>query len=139
MVFCYGQAEQSLIHHMVHKGQKGARKWIYNNKADITGTFIALHLADTLVKYRQAKTPTWIATPKDNKIQVFPYLGLASGKAFFLYTREVFASKWAREDFPCNSKHSLHGPIGEPHRTINRMNNNNNIFTIKITVEAKYK
>ena len=53
---------------MVHKGQKGARKWIYNNKADITGTFIALHLADMLVKYRQAKTPTRIATPKDDKI-----------------------------------------------------------------------
>ena len=52
---------------MVHKGRRGARKWIYN-KADITGTFIALHLADILVKYRQAKTPTQIATPKDNKI-----------------------------------------------------------------------
>ena len=53
---------------MVHKGQRGARKWIYNNKADITGTFIALHLADMLVKHRQAKTPTRIATPKDDKI-----------------------------------------------------------------------
>ena len=41
---------------MVHKGQREARKWIYNNKADITGTFIALHLVDILVKYRQAKT-----------------------------------------------------------------------------------
>ena len=39
---------------MVYKGQKEAKKWIYNNKADITGTFIALHLADILVKYRQA-------------------------------------------------------------------------------------
>ena len=37
---------------MVHKGQKGARKWIYN-KADITGTFIALHLIDILIKYKQ--------------------------------------------------------------------------------------
>ena len=64
-----------------------------------------------------------MATLKDNKIQVFPYLGLALGKAFFLYTREVFASKWAREDFLCNGKYSLHGPIREPHRTINRMNN----------------
>ena len=36
---------------MVYKGQKGARKWIYN-KADITGTFIALHLVDILVKYK---------------------------------------------------------------------------------------
>ena len=53
---------------MVHKGQKGVRKWIYNNKADITSTFIALHLADTLVKYKQVKTPTQIATLKDNKI-----------------------------------------------------------------------
>ena len=42
---------------MVHKGQKGAKKWIYNNKVNITGTFIALHFADILVKYRQAKTP----------------------------------------------------------------------------------
>ena len=38
---------------MVYKGQKEAKKWIYNNKADITGTFIVLHLADILVKYRQ--------------------------------------------------------------------------------------
>ena len=126
MVFRYGQAEQSLIHYIIHKRQRGARKWIYNNKADITGTFIALHLVDMLVKYRQAKTPIQIATLKDNKIQVFPYLGLALGKVFFLYTREVFASKWAREDFPCNSKYSLYGPIREPHWTINRMNNNNN-------------
>ena len=66
-----------------------------------------------------------MATLKDNKIQVFPYLGLALGKAFFLYTREVFASKQAREDFPYSSKNSLYGPIREPHRTINRMNNNN--------------
>ena len=42
---------------MVYKGQRGARKWIYNNKADITSTFIVLHFADILVKYRQAKTP----------------------------------------------------------------------------------
>ena len=38
------------------KDRKGARKRIYN-KADNTGTFIALHLADTLVKYRQANKP----------------------------------------------------------------------------------
>ena len=50
------------------KDKKGARKRIYNNKADITGTFIALYLADMLVKYRQAKTPIEIATPKDDKI-----------------------------------------------------------------------
>ena len=37
---------------MVYKGQKGARKRIYN-KADNTGTFIALYLIDMLVKYRQ--------------------------------------------------------------------------------------
>ena len=66
-----------------------------------------------------------MATLKEDKIQVFPYLGLALGKAFFLYTREVFASKWAREDFPYNSKYSLHRLIREPHRTINRINNNN--------------
>ena len=130
MVFCYRQAEQSLIHHIVYKGQRGAKKQIYNNKADITNTFIAFHLADMLVKYRQAKTPIQIATPTDNKIQVFSYLGVALGKAFFLYTCEVFAFKWAREDFPCNSKYSLHGPIREPHRTINRMNNNNSLFKL---------
>ena len=112
---------------MVYKGQKGARKWIYNNKADITGIFIVLHLIDMLVKYRQVKTPIQIVTPKDNKIQVFLYLGVALGKAFFLYTCEVFVSKWAREDFLYNSKYSLYGPIREPHQTINRMNNNNNI------------
>ena len=111
---------------MVYKGQKGVRKQIYNNKADITGTFIALYLADMLVKYRQAKTPIQIATLKDNKIQVFPYLGVTLGKVFFLYTREVFAFKWAREDFLYNSKYSLYRLIREPHRTINRMNNNNN-------------
>ena len=110
---------------MVYKGQRRAKKWRYNNKADITSTFIALHFADILVKYRQAKTPIQIAILKDDKIQVFPYLGLALGKVFFLYTREVFASKQAQEDFPYNSKYSLYGPIREPHQTINRMNNNN--------------
>ena len=38
------------IYYIVHKGQRGARKWVYN-KADITNTFIALHLANILVKY----------------------------------------------------------------------------------------
>jgi hypothetical protein len=33
------------------KDRKGARRRIYN-KADNTSTFIALHLADILVKYR---------------------------------------------------------------------------------------
>ena len=66
-----------------------------------------------------------MATTKDNKIQVFPYLKLALGKVFFLYTCEVFASKQVQEDFPCNSKYSLYRPIREPHRTINRINNNN--------------
>ena len=42
---------------MVYKGQKGARKWIYN-KADITSTFIALYLVDILVKYKQANPYT---------------------------------------------------------------------------------
>ena len=40
---------------MVYKGQKKARKWIYNNKANITSTFIALYLIDILVKYKQVK------------------------------------------------------------------------------------
>ena len=34
-------------------------------------------------------------------------LKLALDKALFLYTCKVFASKWAREDFPCNSKQSV--------------------------------
>ncbi len=42
---------------MVHKGQRGARKWVHN-KADITSTFIALHLAGTLVKHGQANPYT---------------------------------------------------------------------------------
>ena len=71
-----------------------------------------------------------MATIKDNKIQVFPYLELALGKAFFLYTCEVFASKQAQEDFPCNSKYSLHGLIREPYQTINKMNNNNKFFIL---------
>ena len=57
MVFYYGQAEQSLIYYMVYKGQRGARKWIYN-KADSTSTFIALHFVDILVKHRQVNPYT---------------------------------------------------------------------------------
>ena len=41
-----------VIYYIVHKGQKRAIKQIYN-KADNTGIFIALHLVDMLVKYRQ--------------------------------------------------------------------------------------
>ena len=77
-----------------------------------------------LVKHRQANPYTDSYSKRRQDIG-FPLSGVSLGKAFFLYTREVFASKWAREDFPCNSKHSLHGPIREPHRTINRTNNNN--------------
>ena len=39
------------------KDRKGARRRIYN-KADNTSIFIALHLADILVKYRQANLYT---------------------------------------------------------------------------------
>jgi hypothetical protein len=39
------------------KDRKGARKQIYN-KVDNTGTFIALYLADILVKHRQANPYT---------------------------------------------------------------------------------
>ena len=49
---------RAIQYYMVHKGQKGARKRIYNNKADNTGTSIALHLADTLVKHGQANPYT---------------------------------------------------------------------------------
>jgi hypothetical protein len=111
MVFRYGQAERSYIHYMVHKGQRGARKRIYN-KADNTtcSTFIALHLADTLVKHGQANPYTdthggWITRYRFS-LALGPALGLALSKAFFLYTRKVFAFKWAREDFPCNGKQS---------------------------------
>ena len=41
------------IYYIVYKGQKGARKWIYN-KVDITNTFIALHFVNILIKHRQA-------------------------------------------------------------------------------------
>ena len=40
------------------KDKKGARKRIYNNKADNTGTSTALHLVDMLVKYGQANPYT---------------------------------------------------------------------------------
>ena len=39
------------------KDKKGARKRIYN-KVDNTGTSIALHLVDMLVKYRQVNPYT---------------------------------------------------------------------------------
>ena len=98
---------------MVHKGQKEARKQIYN-KADNTGTFIALHLADTLVKHGQANPYTDTHGGKMTRYRFSLALGLALGlalrsalgKAFFLYTHKVFAFKWAREDFPCNGKQS---------------------------------
>ena len=101
------------------KDEKGARKRIYN-KADntICSTFIALHLADMLVKHKQANHYT---DNRDEEMTRYGFslalesafgsalesaLGLALGKAFFLYTFKVFASKWAREDFPCNGKQS---------------------------------
>ena len=91
------------------KDRKGARKWIYN-KADNTtcSTFIALHLADTLVKHRQVNpyinTHSGRMTRYRFSLTLGPALGLALSKAFFLYTCKVFASKWAREDFLCNNK-----------------------------------
>ena len=39
------------------KDRKGAKKWIYN-KADNISTFIAPHLIDILVKYRQVNPYT---------------------------------------------------------------------------------
>ena len=38
MVFHYRQAERSYIHYMVHKGQRGARKWTHI-KAHITSIY----------------------------------------------------------------------------------------------------
>ena len=50
------------------KDRKGARKRMYN-KADNTGTFIALHLADILVKYKQVNKPLHRHSRQiDNKI-----------------------------------------------------------------------
>ena len=66
----------------------------------ISLVLVALHYIDTLVKYGQANPYT--RTPKTRRHGFSLALGSASGKAFFPYTREVFASKWAREDFPCN-------------------------------------
>ena len=52
MVFYYRQAKWSYIYIKWYiKDRQGARKWIYN-KADNTGTFTALYLADILVKHR---------------------------------------------------------------------------------------
>ena len=94
--------------------KKGARKRIYYNKADNTSTSIVLHLVDILVKYRQINPYTGTHSEKITRYRFSLALGLALGsalrlalgKAFFLYTRKVFASKWAREDFPCNNKQS---------------------------------
>ena len=77
---------------------------------DNTSTFIALHLADILVKYGQANPYTDTYGGKMTRYRFSFALGLALGlvlgKAFFLYTRKVFVFKWAREDFPYNSKQS---------------------------------
>ena len=96
------------------KDKKGARKRIYN-KADNTGTSIALHLADTLVKHGQADPYTDTHGGRMIRyrfslalgLALGSALGLALGKVLFLYIRKVFASKWAREDFPCNGKQSV--------------------------------
>ena len=81
---------------------------------DNTGTFIALHLVDMLVKHRQANPYTDTHGGKiiryrfslALRLALGSALRLVLGKAFFLYTCKVFVSKWAREDFPCNSKQS---------------------------------
>ena len=96
------------------KDKKGARKRIYNNKTDNTGTFTALYLADILVKYRQANpyTDTYGGRIIRYRFSLALKLALGSalrlvlGKALFLYTYKVFTSKWAQEDFPYNSKQS---------------------------------
>ena len=98
------------------KDKKGARKRIYN-KADNTtcSTFIALHLADTLVKHRQVNPYTDTHSGKIIRYRfslalgpaLGPALGLVLSKVLFLYTRKVFAFKWAQEDFPCNGKQSV--------------------------------
>ena len=57
----------------------------------ISLVLVALHYTDTLVKYRQANPYT--QTPKIRQHRFSLALGSALGKAFFLYTCEVFASK----------------------------------------------
>ena len=94
------------------KDKKGAKKQIYNKANNtICSTFIALHLVDILVKHRQVNPYTDTHGGRIIKyrfsLTLRPALGLALSKAFFLYTRKVFAFKWAREDFPCNSKQSV--------------------------------
>ena len=63
-----------------------------------------------LVKHRQVNPYTDIYGGRMIRYRFSLALGLALGlalsKVFFLYTRKVFAFKWAREDFPCNSKQS---------------------------------
>ena len=91
------------------KDKKGAKKRIYN-KADNTGTFIALYLADILVKHRQINPYTDTYGGRIIRYRFSLTLGLALGlalsKVLFLYTYKGFASKWAQEDFPYNSKQS---------------------------------
>ena len=65
---------------------------------DNTGTSTALYLADTLVKHKQANPYTDGYSKRWQDIG-FPLPGVSPGKAFFLYTREVFASKWALGGF----------------------------------------
>ena len=63
-----------------------------------------------LVKYRQVNPYTDTYGGRMTRYRFFltlgPALGLALSKALFLYPRKVFASKWAREDFPYNGKQS---------------------------------
>ena len=111
MVFCYGQAKQSYIYIKWYiKDRKRARKRIYNKVNNIS-TFIALHLIDILVKYRQVNPYTdthggWIIRYRFS-LALGPALGLVLSKVLFLYTYKVFASKQAREDFPYNNKQSV--------------------------------
>ena len=82
------------------KDKKGFRKRIYN-KADNTGTFIALYLTDMLVKHRQANPYTDTHSGRMTRYRLSlalglalgSALGLALGKVLFLYTCKVFASK----------------------------------------------
>ena len=69
-----------------------------------------------LVKYRQVNPYT--QTPKIRQYRFSLASGSALGKAFFLYTCEVFTSKWVQEDFLYKLEfYNLYGLIKEPHRT----------------------
>src|SRR2546423_489441 len=89
------------------------------------------------------QTPLWIAkSSKDDKMWVLPYFGVSGPQAGpFSHTLARFLppnGQW--EDFPRTRIHSLHGPAREPHRTLNRINNNiylEKFYKATLTIKGK--